>query len=114
MKVLLVGDDPGTLRRLKSLVETIDSVTFAAAAETVAEAERAVDRLEPDVVLFDVETKGGVGASRAHRLLGKVRPELIFVSARDEFVREALDLDAAGYLRKPVRLERLGAAMSRV
>ena len=117
LKVLLVDDEPLARLRLRSLLASIDEP----AAEVVGEAASADEalaalRTQPaDLVLLDVRMPGRSGVEFAAALRRAVpSPAVVFVSAFPEHAIDAFDLDAVDYLTKPVRRERLQAALQRV
>jgi DNA-binding LytR/AlgR family response regulator len=68
-----------------------------------------------DLVLLDVQMPGPDGLMLAEALRHHARPPLVvFVTAHARHAVEAFELDAVDYLTKPVRLERLQAALGRV
>jgi two-component system, LytTR family, response regulator len=68
---------------------------------------------DPDVVLLDIQMPGRSGVEVARVLSARMRPEVIFVTAFSRWAAEAFDLDAADYLLKPVRPDRLEEAINR-
>ena len=71
----------------------------------------AVD-LSPDVVLLDVRMPGMDGIEAARQLNSLVEPPaVIFTTAYDEYAVNAFDAQAVGYLLKPIRKEKLAAAL---
>lgn len=81
-------------------------------AEAVALAERS----EPDIVLMDIKMPNLDGMAGARQLTSAYsgRPEILFVTAYDDFsyARDALALGAAEYILKPVSLEELGRVLT--
>jgi two-component system response regulator AlgR len=68
-----------------------------------------------DVVLLDVHMPGRDGTQLADELRQRPQPPaVVFVTAHAEHALKAFDLDAVDYLTKPVRRERLHAALQRV
>ena len=111
MKVLVVDDEPPARSRLIRLLQEIDDVLVVGEAGNGTEALAAIDALSPDVVLLDVEMPELDGiqvAARTSRV-----PAVIFVTAYDRHAVPAFEVDAADYLLKPVRRERLLQALER-
>ncbi len=81
------------------------------AAADGAEALKVADASPPDIVLMDIKMPTLDGLKSARRLLARQGhpPEIIFVTAYDEFAyaREALAIGAAEYVLKPVSPEEL-------
>src|SRR6185436_2724228 len=66
----------------------------------------------PDLLLLDIRMPGLDGLELVARYAEL--PPVIFVTAHDEFAVRAFELEAIDYLLKPVRPERLAAALDRV
>ncbi len=114
LRVLIVDDEPLARERLKSLLTEI------ADAEVVGEAvngQQSLDRaheLSPDVVLLDVRMPGMDGIEVARHLNALHEPPaVIFTTAFDEYAVNAFEAHAVGYLLKPIRKEKLAAALER-
>ena len=120
LRVLIVDDEPLARQRLRALVEA----SLAPAARVVGEAADArqalalLATLDCELVLADIVMPGGSGLKLADELRRRAAlpgaPSLIFVTAHAEHALLAFELDAADYLTKPVRRERLQAALERV
>jgi two-component system response regulator AlgR len=73
-----------------------------------------VDKLTPDVVLLDVRMPGIDGLEVARHLAALPEPPaVIFTTAFDEYALQAFDSDAVAYLLKPIRAEKLRAALAK-
>lgn len=115
MKVLIVDDEPLARRRLASLLVGVDGVELVGEAADGQLALTAIDRHDPDLVLLDIRMPGVDGLEVARRLsLRPSPPAVVFCTAYDEHALAAFDADAVDYLLKPVRRERLLAALERV
>lgn len=117
LKVLIVDDELLARSRLRTLLgECTDP-----RAEVVGEASNAVQAMEQirrlpcDLVLLDIRMPGVDGMALAATLRElAVRPMVVFVTAHAEHAVQAFELEAADYLTKPVRLERLQQALQKV
>ena len=114
LKVLIVDDEPPARERLRSLlVEIADTEVVGEAINGQQSLERAHE-LVPDVVLLDVRMPGMDGIEVARHLNALAEPPaVIFTTAFDEYAVNAFDAHAVGYLLKPIRKEKLAAALAR-
>lgn len=113
LTVLLVDDEPLALRRLETLFGDIDDVAVIGTASTGGEAEERIAVLKPDLVMLDISMPQKSGIRVAADLVANPRPEIIFVTAFEQYAPDAFEVDAADYLLKPVRFDRLRQAMER-
>jgi two-component system, LytTR family, response regulator AlgR len=126
MRLLIVDDEPLARLRLRTLLQDLHHLQDppllqAQVLGEAADAEQALDFLKTtavDVVLLDIGLPGK-GAHVGLRLADQLRglrdpPAVIFVTAHGEHALKAFELNALDYLTKPVRLERLLAALQRV
>ena len=114
LRVLVVDDEPLARERLTHLVEDLPDVELAGTAGTGEEALMLAGSLRPDVILLDIRMPGMGGLEAAHHLARLPEPPaVIFTTAYDEHALAAFDAQAAGYLLKPVRLEKLQEALAR-
>lgn len=121
LRVLIVDDEALARLRLRSLLNGLEgiSVTVAGEASDAGEALLLLERLTVDVLLLDIRMPGPNPAQAGLRLAAALKamalpPLVVFVTAHSEHAVAAFDLDAVDYLTKPVRRERLQAALQRV
>jgi DNA-binding LytR/AlgR family response regulator len=68
-----------------------------------------------DVVFLDIRMPGLDGLELARVLSGMtIRPDVVFVTAHDDRAVDAYEIGAKDYLLKPLRTERLSAALDRI
>jgi two-component system, LytTR family, response regulator AlgR len=119
LKVLIVDDEALARSRLAALVRECSEPACEVAAEC-ANARQATEWLQAhagqaDVALLDIQMPGALGTELAAewRRLAHA-PAVVFVTAHSEHALAAFDLDAVDYLTKPVKRDRLFAALQRV
>jgi len=114
LRVLVVDDEPLARERLSHLVEELPETELAGVAANGEEALLLAGRLKPEVVLLDVRMPGMDGLEAARHLARMPEPPaVIFTTAFEEHALAAFDAQAAGYLLKPVRPEKLQEALAR-
>jgi DNA-binding LytR/AlgR family response regulator len=113
MRVLLVDDEPAALERLQALFEQIPGAEVAGVARNGREALEQIQALKPDLVMLDIQMPERSGLSVAATLPLEERPEIVFVTAFEMYAADAFDVEAADYLLKPVRFDRLRQAVER-
>ena len=121
MKILIVDDEALARLRLRSLLDDLMQTTPGLGLSITAEAADADQavlalRQQPaDVVLLDIGLPGRDGLRLATALKALPQPPaVVFVTAHAEHALQAFELEALDYLTKPVRRERLLAALQRV
>lgn len=117
LKVLVVDDEPPARARLAQLLADCSAslpLEVVGQAEGGVAAIEAVGRLRPDVVLLDIAMPDMNGIEVARHLAQTENPPaIVFVTAFDEHAVKAFEVQAVDYLMKPVRSERLLAALQR-
>ncbi len=120
LRVLIVDDEPLARLRLRSLVEA-NAEPQAVVVGEAGDTRQALALLADtacDLVLADIVMPGGSGLKLADELRRQAAlpgaPLLVFVTAHGEHALRAFEVDAVDYLTKPVRRERLQAALQRV
>ncbi|MGR6871792.1 LytR/AlgR family response regulator transcription factor [Pseudomonas sp. HK3] len=115
MNILIVDDEELARSRLQRFIETAQLGTVIATASNGVQAIEFVEKYVPDVVLMDIQmpTMDGLEAAR-HLAQLETPPAIIFCTAYDEYAIEAFNVQAVGYLLKPVRKDELKAAFSRL
>lgn len=116
VRVLLVDDDPMVLATLQTYVAPAEDISIVATAHDGSEARGAVVKHRPDLVIMDVQmpVMGGIEATRRLRAeFPRLRIVLLTTFDEDEFLLDALDAGAAGFLLKNTSPQELVAAIRR-
>jgi two-component system response regulator AlgR len=114
LRVLIVDDEPPARERLRSMLADVGEYEVAGEAGNGELAIDLVDKLLPDIVLLDVRMPGIDGLEVARQLaMLPEPPAVIFTTAFDEYALQAFDSEAVAYLLKPIRAEKLRAALAK-
>jgi len=118
LRVLIVDDEAPARARLRDLLGDIAAVqpnVVAGMAANGVEALRLVEAGGVDVVLADIRMPVMDGVELARELARLPQaPVVVFTTAYDQYAVQAFELAATDYLVKPVRAERLAAALGKV
>lgn len=115
LRVLAVDDVPSALADLTRLLREAPEIEEAATAGTTLDALRRIQSERFDAVFLDISMPGLDGLELANLLAQLSNPPIIvFVTAHDRHAVAAYGIGAVDYLLKPVRAERLSAALAKV
>jgi two-component system response regulator AlgR len=117
LQVLIVDDEALARSRMRTLLASCESpgVVVGGEASSAAQAMELIAHKPFDAVFLDVQMPGADGVTLARALRGQPNPPaIVFVTAHAEHAVAAFELEAIDYLTKPVRLERLQAALAKV
>ncbi|WP_200944108.1 MULTISPECIES: LytTR family DNA-binding domain-containing protein [unclassified Lysobacter] len=115
MRIVIADDEPLARERLRALLAELHDVEVVAEAADGQHALHACAEHQPDLVLLDIAMPGIDGLEAARHLAAfEPRPAVVFCTAYDAHALSAFEAEAIDYLVKPVRAERLSAALERV
>ncbi|MER5179925.1 response regulator [Streptomyces sp. NPDC002896] len=104
IRVLVVEDDPVAADAHRLYVDRVPGFTVAGVVHSAAEARRALDRMQVDLLLLDLHLPDGHGLqlARTLRAAGHHTDVIAVTSARDlTVVREGVSLGVVQYVLKP-------------
>ena len=114
LKILIIDDEMPARKRLRRMLADVPAVQVAGEAATGEQALRLIPVKDPDVLLLDISMPGLDGMTLAQMLQKQAAPPVvIFCTAWPDQAVDAFDCNAVDYLVKPVRPERLEAALDK-
>jgi len=114
MNAIIIDDEQdGTCTLQRMLAENCKQVNVVATCANATEGKQKVEELNPDLIFLDIQMPGKSGLEMLTEL-GARNFEVIFVTAHNKYMLQALQFSAADYLLKPVDEDRLIEAMQRV
>jgi two-component system NarL family response regulator len=117
IRVLIADDHPLVTEGVRAFLETFEQISVIGIATNGEEAIAAIDRLEPDVTLMDLNMPGINGLAATEIVLERhPNARILVLSMHDnpEYISTALGHGASGYLLKDVPTEELVEAIARV
>ena len=116
-RILIADDEAPARSRLRDLLDECREafpLAIVDEARTGKEVLAAVNREKVDIVLLDIRMPEIDGIEAARHIAGMPNPPaIIFTTAFDSYAIKAFEVNAIDYLLKPIRLERLLAALAK-
>ena len=118
IKVFIADDEEPARERLKELLgdiaEELPTSVGGRGPQRARDARAAAGVAARELLLLDIQMPGMGGLEVARHLASLPEPPtVVFVTAHDRHAVEAFELNALDYLLKPVRAERLAAALKK-
>jgi len=114
MRALIVDDEfDGVSILHRMLTLNCKQVQVVGTCVNALEAKQQAEQLQPDLIFMDVQMPGKNGFELLSEMDAR-NFEVIFVTAHNQYMLQALQFSAADYLLKPVDEDRLIEAMQRV
>ncbi len=111
---IIIDDEPNNIDNLKSLLDQhCPQVEVKGTAKNADEGALLINRLQPDLVLLDIQMPDKNGFEMLQSL-SSYDFEVIFVTAYDQYGMQAVKFSAIDYLLKPVNVEELISAVGKV
>ena len=111
---ILVDDEELALEELQFLLKSDLDVDVVAEGRNGVDAIRLVRKLKPDLIFLDIQMPGLNGFQVLHELVKENNlPQVIFVTAYDQYAVKAFEVNAVDYILKPVEKFRLVQAVDR-
>jgi len=114
IKTLIIDDEINGRNILKRFIEKYaEGVEVIGEAESVKTGVDAIKKLNPDLVLLDIQIQDGTGFDLLEQFDEK-NFEVIFVTSFDHYAIKAFKFSAVDYILKPVDPDNLVEAIERV
>jgi two-component system, LytTR family, response regulator len=113
IKTVIVDDEPLACRRIRRLLQPDGDVEVVAICTNGEEAVKAIEEHHPDLLFLDVQMPGMDGFGVLQLLDIDRPPQIIFVTAYDQYAIQAFEVHALDYLLKPFDRERFTKAVTR-
>ena len=111
-RTLLIEDERLAREELKSLLKDFIEIDIVGEARNGLEALEMIKKLSPDLLFLDINMPEMNGFEMIKHLVEI--PQVIFVTAYDEFALKAFEVNALDYLLKPVDPKRLQEAIKKL
>lgn len=111
-KCFLVDDEILAIKELETMLKVFPELEIVGSSDRAAKAVEMINSLKPDLIFLDINMPGMNGFELLENL--EETPNVIFVTAYDEYAIQAFEVNALDYILKPVNPERLRDAINKV
>jgi two-component system LytT family response regulator len=112
MKALIVDDERLARKELNTQLRQFPEIEIIGECSNADDAREMVEKYRPDLIFLDIQMPEKSGFDLLEEL--DHVPEVIFVTAYDEYALKAFDVSALDYVLKPVEEDRLAGAIQKV
>ena len=106
IRTLVVDDEPMARERILSLLQQENDVEVIGQCADGVQAVSAIQQQSPDLVFLDVQMPGCDGFGVIQNIGADRMPNVVFVTAYDEYALRAFEVHALDYLLKPFGKDR--------
>lgn len=112
VKTIIVDDEPLSVAELQLMLKQFKGIEVVATATRSSEALEKITLHKPDLLFLDINMPERNGFQLLETL--EETPEVVFVTAYDEYAVKAFEINALDYILKPVNKDRLSEAVQKI
>ena len=113
IRAMIIDDERLARQEIRNLLQNFSDIEIVAETGVVEEALDLIEKENPDLLLLDIQMPGKTGFELLEELDGRA-PEVIFITAYDEYALKAFEVNALDYLMKPVEEDRLRESITKI
>lgn len=116
IRTVIVDDEPLALEELAFQLASFDDISVIGQGSNGLEAVELIESLQPDLVMLDIQMPGMDGFQVVRKVTDRAAhvPNVVFVTAYDQYALSAFEVSAVDYLLKPIDEASLDRAIQRV
>jgi len=111
LKAIIIDDEELARSLIRNYLKELPGIQILAECENGFEGIKAISELNPDMVLLDIQMPKLNGFEMLELL--ESPPEIVFITAHNEFAIRAFEMNAVDYLLKPYSRDRLVTAVQK-
>ncbi len=113
IRTMIVDDEVLARQNVEALLRDDPEITIVAQCGNGTQAAEAIRKHRPDLLFLDVQMPGITGFEVLAKLPPAELPQVVFVTAYDQFALQAFDVQAVDYVLKPFNRARFAGAVAR-
>lgn len=112
MRVIIIDDERLARKELANSLSEFSNIEIIEECGNAATASVAIEKKKPDLIFLDIQMPGKNGFELLEEL--DFVPQVIFVTAYDDYAIKAFEVNALDYLLKPIQQDRLEEAINKL
>ncbi|MBN1546001.1 MAG: response regulator [Syntrophaceae bacterium] len=112
LKTMIIDDEWLIRSELKNMLQGYPQIEIVGEAVNLTDAVRLYNKLKPELIFLDIHLPGGSGFDFLDRVQGGFH--LIFLTAFDQYLENAMRYKPVDYLLKPINREKLARALDKI
>lgn len=117
MQILLVDDSTIVRERLKAMLFEVPKVETISQAKDQVEATELLQKLNPEVVVMDIQMPGGNGIDLLHQIKKGQRPPLVIVLTNlsyPQYRKKCMDAGADFFFDKSTEFDKIAQVLKQL
>lgn len=112
IKVVIIDDERLAREEIKRALQFYEDFVLIGEAENADDAKILIETEMPDLIFLDIQMPEKSGFDLLESLDNV--PEVLFITAYDQYAIQAFEVSALDYLMKPIREERFAKAIQKI
>jgi len=112
IKVIIVDDERLAREEVKRALKNYEDFVLIGEAENADDAKILIESKMPDLIFLDIQMPEKSGFDLLESLENV--PNVLFITAYDQYAIQAFEVNALDYLMKPIREERFAKAIQKI
>ena len=113
VRTMIVDDEVLARQNVEALLRHDPEITIVAQCSNGPQAVEAIKQHRPDLLFLDIQMPGITGFEVLAKLPVETLPQVVFVTAYDQFALQAFEVQAVDYVLKPFNRARFAEALAR-
>jgi len=113
IRTVIVDDEILARQNVEALLRPDPDIQIVAQCSNGQQAAEAIKQHQPELIFLDVQMPGMSGFEFLTKLPPNQLPQIVFVTAHDQFALQAFEVHAVDYVLKPFNRARFAAALAR-
>lgn len=112
INTIIIDDDRQSRKLLSILLKKFPQINLVGEASDITSAIKIIQEKKPDSIFLDICLGTDSGFNVAEKISGN--PNIVFISAYDNYALRAFEVDALDYIQKPIALDRLTLTVNKM